>query len=230
MTSVNPEVVIFSIDSETGREVEYVSVNDEFEYKYEYVSVYDENEEKRDEFEENWEEPDGYFVREQRERVAWNKRMDDDRASADLARRLHEEEKVRRKVRDDDRASADLAQELKKQFDREREDARDSFLLMKKMQEEIDAQPQQGQPMPQQPAQQDDGAIKQRLGEELFPLIQEREPDLAGKITGMLLELDNTEISNSLLVDPEALRLKINEALAVLHAHSYVDLSDRQAY
>ena len=194
--------------------------------------------EEKEENEEDWEEPDENFVREQRKRVARNKRMELSparqavarQAIARHARRLHEEEKVRRKVRDDDRASADLAQELKKQFDREREDARDSFLLMKKMQEEIDAQPQQGQPMPQQPAQQDDGAIKQRLGEELFPLIQEREPDLAGKITGMLLELDNTEISNSLLVDPEALRLKINEALAVLHAHSYVDLSDRQAY
>merc|ERR1719318_2388334 len=32
---------------------------------------------------------------------------------------------------------------------------------------------------------------KQMLGERLFPLIQRMYPDLAGKITGMLLEIDN---------------------------------------
>merc|ERR1719232_483231 len=34
---------------------------------------------------------------------------------------------------------------------------------------------------------------KQMLGERLFPLIQRMYPDLAGKITGMLLEIDNAE-------------------------------------
>merc|ERR1719438_71456 len=35
---------------------------------------------------------------------------------------------------------------------------------------------------------------KQMLGERLFPLIQRMYPDLAGKITGMLLEIDNAEL------------------------------------
>uniref|UniRef100_V5G5Q5 Polyadenylate-binding protein n=1 Tax=Anoplophora glabripennis TaxID=217634 RepID=V5G5Q5_ANOGL len=35
---------------------------------------------------------------------------------------------------------------------------------------------------------------KQMLGERLFPLIQRMYADLAGKITGMLLEIDNTEL------------------------------------
>ncbi len=35
---------------------------------------------------------------------------------------------------------------------------------------------------------------KQMLGERLFPLIQQTQPDLAGKITGMLLEIDNSEL------------------------------------
>merc|ERR1712061_569433 len=35
---------------------------------------------------------------------------------------------------------------------------------------------------------------KQMLGERLFPLIQGMYPELAGKITGMLLEIDNSEL------------------------------------
>jgi len=40
------------------------------------------------------------------------------------------------------------------------------------------------------------GAQKQILGENLFPKIQALQPDLAGKITGMLLEMDNQELVN----------------------------------
>merc|ERR1712137_632044 len=36
------------------------------------------------------------------------------------------------------------------------------------------------------------------LGERLFPLIQRMYPDMAGKITGMLLEIDNSELLHML--------------------------------
>lgn len=59
---------------------------------------------------------------------------------------------------------------------------------------------------------------KQMIGERLFPLIQTQQPQLAGKITGMLLEMDNGELLN-LLESHEALTAKIDEALQVLEAH-----------
>jgi hypothetical protein len=59
---------------------------------------------------------------------------------------------------------------------------------------------------------------KRLIGERLFPKIQVVEPRLAGKITGMLLEMDNTELL-VLLSDQAALMSKINEALAVLKDH-----------
>nr|QOW64979.1 hypothetical protein [Lymnaea stagnalis] len=59
---------------------------------------------------------------------------------------------------------------------------------------------------------------KQMLGERLFPLIQQMYPDLAGKITGMLLEIDNSELLH-MLESRESLKLKVEEAVAVLQAH-----------
>ncbi|XP_053914743.1 polyadenylate-binding protein 1 isoform X2 [Cuculus canorus] len=59
---------------------------------------------------------------------------------------------------------------------------------------------------------------KQMLGERLFPLIQSMHPTLAGKITGMLLEIDNSELLH-MLESPESLRSKVDEAVAVLQAH-----------
>lgn len=44
-------------------------------------------------------------------------------------------------------------------------------------------------------------------------------PDLAGKITGMLLEMDNNELLH-LLDAPDAMNAKVNEALIVLHEFS----------
>jgi polyadenylate-binding protein len=56
------------------------------------------------------------------------------------------------------------------------------------------------------------------LGERLFPLIQGMYPDLAGKITGMLLEIDNAELLH-MLEHQESLKSKVEEAVAVLQAH-----------
>lgn len=59
---------------------------------------------------------------------------------------------------------------------------------------------------------------KQMLGERLFPLIHSMYPDMAGKITGMLLEIDNSELLH-MLESRESLKAKVEEAVAVLHAH-----------
>ncbi|XP_059667528.1 polyadenylate-binding protein 7-like [Cornus florida] len=56
---------------------------------------------------------------------------------------------------------------------------------------------------------------KQILGERLFPLVQKHKPDLAAKITGMLLEMDNSELL-LLLESPESLAAKVDEAVQVL--------------
>jgi len=59
---------------------------------------------------------------------------------------------------------------------------------------------------------------KQMLGERLFPLIRGMHAELAGKITGMLLEIDNSELLH-MLEHHESLKAKVEEAIAVLQAH-----------
>ena len=49
---------------------------------------------------------------------------------------------------------------------------------------------------------------KQILGERLFPLIQSMYPDMAGKITGMLLAIDNSELLH-MLENGESLKAKV---------------------
>ncbi|KAG2157179.1 polyadenylate binding protein [Suillus clintonianus] len=60
---------------------------------------------------------------------------------------------------------------------------------------------------------------KQMLGEVIYMNILPEQPELAGKITGMLLEMDNAELFH-LLDSPDAMAAKVNEALAVLHDFS----------
>merc|ERR1712151_313381 len=93
--------------------------------------------------------------------------------------------------------------------------------------------PMQGKPMgaPQQqaPAQSQPGAPlnaatlaaappavqKQMIGEKLFPAISKFQPELAGKITGMMLEMDNSELLMLLESDAQ-LKGKVDEAMRVL--------------
>ncbi|MEE6509514.1 hypothetical protein FKM82_026630, partial [Ascaphus truei] len=63
---------------------------------------------------------------------------------------------------------------------------------------------------------------KQMLGERLYPLIHGIHSALAGKITGMLLEIDNSELLH-MLESPESLHSKVEEAVAVLQAHHAKD-------
>ncbi|GMH18143.1 hypothetical protein Nepgr_019984 [Nepenthes gracilis] len=67
------------------------------------------------------------------------------------------------------------------------------------------------------------------LGENLYPLVEKLEPEMAAKITGMLLQMDQTEVLH-LFESPDALRAKVSEAMEVLrnlaqqqHSNSTVD-------
>ncbi|KAI9809685.1 MAG: Protein phosphatase PP2A regulatory subunit B [Sarcosagium campestre] len=66
------------------------------------------------------------------------------------------------------------------------------------------------QPISSVPPQQQ----KQMIGEALYPKIFAQQPELAGKITGMLLEMEVPELLN-LVDDDAALRSKVDEALNV---------------
>jgi len=77
---------------------------------------------------------------------------------------------------------------------------------------------------PQQPVQDemDPAERKQMLGEALYPLVEGTlkamdKVDLAGKITGMLLEIDPQE-TQAVIENPELLNKKIVEAIDVLQA------------
>jgi polyadenylate-binding protein len=62
---------------------------------------------------------------------------------------------------------------------------------------------------------------KQILGERLFPQVQRLQPELAGKITGMLLEMDNAELL-LLLDSDEQMVSKVDEAIQVLKQHGAI--------
>lgn len=85
-------------------------------------------------------------------------------------------------------------------------------------------QNQQTQPPPElnaavlaaaEPSQQ-----KQMLGERIYPLVNDQTgAELAGKITGMLLEIENFELLK-LIDEPALLKDKVTEAMKVLQEHS----------
>ncbi|CAF4998814.1 unnamed protein product [Rotaria sp. Silwood1] len=59
---------------------------------------------------------------------------------------------------------------------------------------------------------------KQMLGERLLPLIQQIQLELVGKITGMLLEIDNTELLH-MLESSELLKAEVEQAIAILQTY-----------
>uniref|UniRef100_A0A2R9BNC4 Polyadenylate-binding protein n=1 Tax=Pan paniscus TaxID=9597 RepID=A0A2R9BNC4_PANPA len=67
---------------------------------------------------------------------------------------------------------------------------------------------------------------KQMSGEWLFPFIQALHPTLASKITGILLEIDNSEVLH-MLESPELLRYKVDEAVAILQVHQVKEASQK---
>merc|ERR1712187_278020 len=83
--------------------------------------------------------------------------------------------------------------------------------------------PQQGPAQPQQGGPLNAAALaaappqvqKQMIGEKLYPAISKFQPELAGKITGMMLEMDNSELL-MLLESESQLRTKVDEAIRVL--------------
>merc|ERR1711998_545077 len=79
------------------------------------------------------------------------------------------------------------------------------------------AQPDLAQQLAEAPPQQQ----KQILGEKLYPIIEKHPAVLAeqaGKITGMLLDMDVSELLN-LYEAPDALHQKVIEAINVLAHH-----------
>jgi polyadenylate-binding protein len=70
------------------------------------------------------------------------------------------------------------------------------------------------------------------IGERLYPLVAKTQPNLAGKITGMLLDRINypggVEELLRLLEDQNALNEKLGEALEVLEAHHSQEVKDQE--
>lgn len=61
---------------------------------------------------------------------------------------------------------------------------------------------------------------KQLIGEQLYPQVKELcNEDDAGKVTGMILELENEELLH-LIENPDMIRVKVSEARAVLESHN----------
>lgn len=61
---------------------------------------------------------------------------------------------------------------------------------------------------------------KRVCGEKIYPSIAKSQPNLAGKITGMILESSYVEELIRLIEDPEALKEKVDEAIKVLKEHA----------
>lgn len=67
---------------------------------------------------------------------------------------------------------------------------------------------------------------QQQLGDRLYPRVYNLHPTFAGRITGMLLELSPAQLL-LLLASEDSLRIKVEEAVEMIlaHSHSQNDLS-----
>lgn len=68
---------------------------------------------------------------------------------------------------------------------------------------------------------------KQILGEHLYRIVDMIHPEYASKITGMLLEMDISEIIH-LLETPPVLYSKMNEAIALLQENNYISTQKKR--
>jgi len=96
-----------------------------------------------------------------------------------------------------------------------------------RMPPQMRVQPEMPVPMPQpiaepqapslaqQLAQADPDSQRMIIGEALYPLVEALEPQAAAKVTGMLLEMDQSEVLH-LIEDKGALSSKVSEAMSVL--------------
>ncbi|KAF9687038.1 hypothetical protein SADUNF_Sadunf02G0052200 [Salix dunnii] len=64
------------------------------------------------------------------------------------------------------------------------------------------------------------------LGEQIYPLVECLEPDHVAKVTGMLLEMDQTEVLH-LIESPDALKKKVAEAMHVLQEAGASSIGDQ---
>ncbi|KDP36031.1 hypothetical protein JCGZ_09997 [Jatropha curcas] len=69
-------------------------------------------------------------------------------------------------------------------------------------------------------------ARNEMLGSQLYPLVNRLEPDHVAKVTGMLLEMDQTEVLH-LIESPDALKNKVAEAMQVLREASASSVGDQ---
>merc|ERR1719261_1272933 len=82
------------------------------------------------------------------------------------------------------------------------------------------AQPQQGAGAPLNAAAlaaAPPAVQKQMIGEKLYPAIAKYQPEMAGKVTGMMLEMDNSELL-MLLESETQMKRKFDEAMQVLQS------------
>ncbi|KAG2317587.1 hypothetical protein Bca52824_020709 [Brassica carinata] len=66
------------------------------------------------------------------------------------------------------------------------------------------------------------------IGNFLYPLVEQLEPFFTAKITGMLLEIDQTELLR-VMESPPALREMVKEAIEVLGIHQQYKELEKEA-